>query len=56
LALCQFLADPGHTAAAANYVITYGRKRASGMETLMPGQSVRPKNGMMFDVYPANRS
>ncbi len=50
------MAEPGHTAAASSYVITYGRKGPSGMEPLMPGQSVKPKDGMTFDVFLANRS
>lgn len=50
------LAEPGHTAPVRDYVVTYGRKGATGMETLMQGQSVKPKDGMTFDVYLANLS
>lgn len=50
------LAYPGQSTELSNYVISYGRKGSSGMETLMPGQSVKPKEGMVFDVVLANRS
>ena len=50
------LAYPGHATDPSSYVISYGRKNATGMETLMLGQSVKPKEGMVFDAYLANRS
>lgn len=50
------LADPGHSEAAENYTVTWGRKQDPGMQAMLPGQTVKLKNGMRFDVYLANRS
>jgi hypothetical protein len=50
------IADPGHSIPADNYVITYSHKGEDGTTTLMPGETVKLKNGMMFDVHPTNRS
>lgn len=50
------LADPGHVADASNYTVSWGSKQEPGMKAMLPGQSVKLKNGMVFDVYLANRS
>ena len=50
------LADPGHAAEASNYTVSWGSKQEPGMKAMLPGQTVKLKNGMVFDVYLANRS
>lgn len=50
------LADPGHAAEAPNYTVSWGSKQEPGMKAMLPGQTVKLKNGMVFDVYLANRS
>lgn len=50
------LAEPGHTEPASSYTVSWGRREDAAMHAMLPGQSVKLKNGMKFDVYLANRS
>lgn len=50
------LADPNHGPDVSGYTVTWGRKQDPGLQAMLPGQSIKLKNGMVFDVYLATRS
>jgi len=50
------LAYPDGTVPPKDYVVSWGRRGDSGMQSMLPGQVIKLKQGMIFDVEPANRS